>query len=43
MGYAKGKNDITGIVWLAMFGSFYKNPDKEKEDEMKTKRRKKVK
>ena len=23
MGYAKGKNDITGIVWLAMFGSLY--------------------
>ena len=43
MGYTKGKNDIAGIVWLAMFDSHYEIPVKEKEDEMKTRRRKKVK
>ena len=35
MGNAKGKNDITGIVRLAMFGCHYEIPDKDKEDENK--------
>ena len=36
MGYAKGKNDITGIVWFAIYGNLYDISDKDKEDEKKT-------
>ena len=43
MGYAKGKNDIAGIVRLAMFGSLYVTFDKKLEEEKETKRMKKVK
>lgn len=32
MGYAKGKNDIAGIVKVAMFGSLYGIPEKNGED-----------
>ena len=39
MGYAKGKNDITGIVWLAIYGNLYEISDKEKEDEKETRRK----
>ena len=38
MGYTKGKNDITGIVWLAMFGSLYKISDEDLVDEKEMKR-----
>lgn len=38
MGYAKGKNDITGIVKFAMFGSLYVTSNKKQEDEKKTKK-----
>ena len=32
MGYAKGKNDIAGIVSVAMFGCLYVTSDKKQED-----------
>ena len=32
-----GKDDITGIVWLAMFGSLYKISNEDMEDEKETK------
>ena len=38
MGYTKGKNDIAGKVWLAMFGSLYEISDEDKEDEKVTRR-----
>ncbi|OYP68762.1 hypothetical protein CIK87_07115 [Prevotella sp. P5-64] len=38
MGYAKGKNDIAGIVRLAMFGSLYVTSDKKQEEEKGTKK-----
>ena len=38
MGYTKGKDDITGIVWLAMFGSLYVTSDKKQEEEKGTKK-----
>ena len=38
MGYTKGKVDITGIVWLAMFGSLYVTSDKKQEEEKGTKK-----
>ena len=31
MGYAKGKNDIAGIVKVAMFGSLCEIPEKDGE------------
>ena len=37
MGYIKGKDDITGIVWLAMFGSLYKISNEDMEEEKETK------
>ena len=37
MGYTEGKDDITGIVWLAMFGSLYKISNEDMEDEKETK------
>ena len=37
MGYSRGKNDIAGKVWLAMFGSLYENPDEDRDDEKETK------
>ena len=37
IGYAKGKNDIAGIVRLAMLGSLYKISDEVMEDEKETK------
>ena len=36
MGYTKGKDDNTGIVWLAMFGSLYKISNEDMEDEKET-------
>ena len=38
MGYAKGKNDIAGIVRVAMFGSLYVTSDKKQEEDKETKR-----
>ena len=38
MGYARGKNDIAGIVMLAILGSLCEISDKDREDEKKTRR-----
>lgn len=43
MGYAKGKNDIAGIIKVAMFGSLYEILVEDMEDEEKTRRKKEEK
>ena len=38
MGYARGKNDIAGIVMLAILGSLCEISDEDMEDEKETRR-----